>query len=188
MFEFRPHFYLRRQMKQWIIRAVQTAYESTPNKASWWLCAPRSEKSVGSIALLPPSPTIPLLCFPHCPRCFGVPHTTKHPDSHTCAAAVATHEQLRSPWELGPLDNLRDLCCGFFACRLRKLWLLSTFIFFLILLWYATPNPVPLKPEKAGWNEVWERNDWKADGQIYFYWQPCGLFMQQQTTYLTFIA
>lgn len=67
------------------------------------------------------------------------------PNTHSASPAMlaaATHEQLKSPWELGSLDILRDLCCGFFACRLRKLFFLK--LFFILFL-NATPNPICLK-------------------------------------------
>lgn len=137
-------------MKQWITCVVQTLSLQI-NPMGRHPCAdcvhPGVKSPEGSVALSPPSPVTPLPSFSHCPRCPSAPHAIEHPGSLTCAVAAATHEQLRSPRELNPLDNLCDLCCAFFACRLGKLWLLSTF-FFSFWSCFATQLPI-----LSAWNQ-----------------------------------
>lgn len=145
------------------------AYESTIYKDTLVITvcslvwkARRQHCSVTTITHIPPS-RVPRIA-PGALVCRTPPNTQA---ASPALPAAATLEQLRSPWELSSQDTLHDLCSGFFACRLRKLLLFKkekTTTFFKILLWTATPNPIPLKLEKAAPNENWERNEGKVVG------------------------
>lgn len=131
----------------------------------------RSQKGA---LLCPPPPPLPL-CFPHCPRCSGVPHATEHPGSLTCAAccshawaakiSMGTRFSGYSPWPLLWLlclqaketVTLKKKKTFFLSCFGRRLWILSPWNWRKLL---------DMKIEK----EMMER--WLDN---YFYWDPCRL-------------
>lgn len=144
------------------------AYESTIYKDTLAITvcslvwkARRQHCSVTTITHIPPLPL-----FPHRPRCSGVPHATEHPGSLTCTAccshawaakiSMGTQFSGYPPWPLLWLLCLQVKETVTLNKKKTKL--------FLIFFWKATPNPIPLKLEKAEWNENWERNDGKVVG------------------------